>query len=240
MQPIKAKHTVVATITFMSKQRILVCPICGETQSESSLCTACGVSLVKDELLIAEGGIGPWWVRDESLPHKPGMTYDHLADLAKRGKIERHTLLRGPTTRQLWMVARRVAGIAHLLERCHDCGAHVSKKDRSCEECGAPFLAYRDRNNLGLDDSDPSQGEVNGMSSFLNDTMILNTTSKPLSMPERKSPEPTEPFEDGVGSPQFRAVQRRLESTLRAKRNLTVVVVVLVLIAIGLGFMAFK
>ena len=59
-------------------------------------------------------------------------------------------------------------------------------------------------------------------------------------MPERKSPEPTEPFEDGVGSPQFRAVQRRLESTLRAKRNLTVVVVVLVPIAIGLGFMAFK
>ena len=210
------------------------------TQPESSLCIGCGISLVKDELLIVEGGIGPWWVRDESLPHNPGMTYDHLADLAKRGKIERHTLLRGPTTRQLWMVARRVAGIAHLLERCHQCGAHVSPKDRSCSECNVPFLAYRDRNNLGLDESDPSQGEIDGMSSFLNDTMILNTTSKPLSMPERKSTEPGEPFKDGVGSPQFRAVQRRLESTLRAKRNLTVAVVVLVMIVIGMGFMTFK
>lgn len=224
----------------MSKQRILVCPICGETQPESSLCTSCGVSLVKDDLLIAEGGIGPWWVRDESLPHNPGMTYDHLAELARRGKLERHTLLRGPTTRQLWMVARRVAGIAHLLERCHECGAHVNPKDRSCSECNVPFLAYRDRNNLGLDESDPSQGAIDGMSSFLNDTMILNTSSKPLSMPERKSAEPTEPFEDGVGSPQFRAVQRRLESTLRAKRNLLVTVVLLVLVVIGLGFMAFK
>ncbi len=224
----------------MSKQRILVCPICGETQSESSLCTACGVSLVKDELLIAEGGIGPWWVRDETLPHNPGMTYDHLAHLAKCGKIERHTLLRGPTTRQLWMVARRVAGIAHLLKRCHDCGAHVSPKDRSCPECNVPFLAYRDRNNFGLDESDPSRGEIDGMSSFLNDTMILNTSSKPLSIPDRKSVEPTEPFEDGVGSPQFRAVQRRLESTLRAKRNLTVTVVLLILISMGLAIMAFK
>ncbi len=222
----------------MSKQRIVICPICGDAQNETSICVRCGTSLEKDSLLIAEGTIGPWWVREDDKSFHPGMTYDHLADLAKKGKIQRHSLLRGPTTRQLWTVARYVPGIAHLLERCHQCGEHVRIKERSCPKCNASFLAYRDRNNLGLDSSDPSQGEVDGMSSFLNDTMILNTTSEPLQMPTRRgSSESTE--EQGVGSPQFRAVQRRLEQTLRTTKILWIVIVVMGFLVLGLGYKAF-
>ena len=223
----------------MSKQRIVVCPICGGAQEESSLCVSCGISLEKDSLLIAEGAFGPWWVRADDKPHHPGMTYDLLANLARKGKIERHTLLRGPTTRQLWMTARKVPGIAHLLERCHNCGEHVEKKDRSCSKCNASFLAYRDRNNLGLDCSEPTEGEVDGMSAFLNDTMIMNTTSTPLQMPTKRGPQATTEEETGVGSPQFRAVQRRLEETIRTTKVLKIVIVILVFFILGLGYMTF-
>ena len=230
-----AKKIVTMFGRVMSKQRILVCPICGETQPESSVCLVCGTALNKEGLLLAEGAIGPWWVRNDKFPHNPGMTYDHLAELIRKGEIERHTLLRGPTTRQLWQVARRVPGVAHLLERCYSCGEHVSIKDRSCPKCNVPFLAYRDRNNLGLDDSEPSEGEIDGMSSFLNDTMILNTTSTPLTVPQRKrSADGATGEGGGVGTPEFRALQRQLEATLRTKRNLTIALVISLLILLVL------
>ena len=98
-----------------------------------------------------------------------------------------------------------------------------------------PFLAYRDRNNLGLDDSEPSEGEIDGMSSFLNDTMILNTTSTPLTVPQRKhSADGATGEGGGVGTPEFRALQRQLEATLRTKRNLTIALVISLLILLVL------
>ena len=219
----------------MAKQRILVCPICGETQQETSTCCACQTALDGEGLLMAEGSIGPWWIRDKQHPFRPGMTYDHIAELAHKGEIERHTLVRGPTTRQLWTVARHVAGIAHLLGRCHRCDAHVDGIDRSCNACNAPFLVYRDRNNLGLDGSEPSKGAVIGLSSFLTDSSIQDTKSIPLRMPLSGNHHHT-PAEDRIGSPQFRSVQRKLEQSKRTSR---ILVVALLISVIGLAIVAF-
>ncbi len=211
------------TIQFniMAKQRILVCPVCGETQQETSVCKSCDNSLDADGLLHAEGSIGPWWVRDKDRPFAPGMSYDHLADMIKRGEVERHTIIRGPTTRQLWKVGRRVAGIAHLLGRCHQCGEHVEPKARQCDSCQVQFLAYRDRNNFGVDVSLPTPGSVDGMSSFLSDTVILDTQSSPLTMPKRASASNDEDSEY-IGSPQFNALHRRVEQGSRTIRILAV------------------
>ena len=215
----------------MTKQKILVCPICGETQRETSVCRSCETPLDPNGLLHAEGAVGPWWVRDTDHPFSPGMTYDHIAAMARKGKFERHSLLRGPTTRQLWTVARHVPGIAHILGRCHKCDAHVKSKTRSCPECNTPFLAYRDRNNLGLDNSDPSEGEVEGMSSFLNDTSILDTLSAPLTIPTPTKSE-SKGSDDSVGSPQFRSIQRRVE---QSKRTVQILAVSLVTCIIALA-----
>ena len=76
----------------MAKQRILVCPVCGETQEETSICRLCKNALDADGLLCAEGSIGPWWVRDKKHPFAPGMTYDHLVALVNTGEVERHTI----------------------------------------------------------------------------------------------------------------------------------------------------
>jgi hypothetical protein len=205
----------------MAKQRILVCPICGETQQETSVCKVCSSSLDADGLLHAEGSIGPWWARDQQSPFSPGMTYDHIAELARRGDIERHTILRGPTTRQLWKVARRVPGIAHILGRCHNCGEHVDPHARACDACNVPFLTFRDRNNFGVDVTVPSEGKFDGMSSFLSDTSILDTQSTPLTLPTR-SEESKHAVEEGIGSPQFHALQRKLRQGGRTIKMLSI------------------
>ena len=226
--------------TIMAKQRILVCPICGETQPETKVCRVCSTLLEPDGLLLAEGGFGPWWVRNEELLFRPGITFEQLADLAKNGKIDLQTIVRGPTTRQLWKVARRVQGIAHLLGRCHRCGEHVQPTDLACSACESPFLKYTDRNNLGLELGMPSKGKPNGMSSFLSDAEIMDTQSTPLMLPkvERQQPagDDAQAGPESVGSPQFRAMQRQLEKAKRKILVLSISFVVWVLVGAGLLF----
>ena len=157
------------------------------------------------------------------------MTYDILIRKVRDGVIQNYTLLRGPTTRQLWKVANRVPGIAHLLGRCHACREHIDPKSLSCTSCGVAFGGYRDRNNLGLDKGDPPKVEVEGVSSFIGDTALYDTTSEPIQLyssdidtsdvPETFTPEQNN---DGPGTPAFRSLQRRLEAVQRTKRILIV------------------
>ena len=223
--------------TIMAKHRILICPICGDTQPETNVCRVCSTFLDPEGLLLAEGEIGPWWIRNEDLPFRPGKTYEYMVDLVKKGEIDLLTIMRSPTTRQLWKVARRVKGIAHLLGRCHKCRFHVEPSSIACDECNEPFLKYTDRNKLGLEQGEPIKGEPAGMSSFLSDEDIMNTSSTPLTLPtisREQHPKAQSESEDvdSIGSPQFRAVQRKLE---QSKRNNIILTVALVLSLIAIG-----
>jgi len=231
--------------TIMAKQRILVCPICGETQPEIKACRVCKTLLNSGGLLLAEGRMGPWWVRNEDLTFRPGITYDNLSALALTGKITLQSIVRGPTTRQLWKVARRVKGLSHLLGRCHNCGEHVSPKDRACDSCDVQFLKYPDRNNMGLELGAPPKGETSGISSFLSDESIFDTQSTPLTLPSKSESQKAtgneslkEASEESVGSPQFRALQRRLEQGKRRVLTLTISLII-ALILIGISFFKF-
>jgi hypothetical protein len=215
----------------MAKQRILVCPVCGETQPETNVCDVCKTLLEKEGLLLAEGAIGPWWIRNEELPFRPGITYEQVVDLAKSGKIQLHTLMRGPTTRQLWKIARRVRGVAHLLGRCHNCGEHVDSTARRCDSCEAEFLAFRDRNNLGLDIACPTQGSIDGLSSFLSDEAILETQSTPIVLPQVPESQ-VDSADDSVGSPQFHSLQRKVQHGVRKVKILSACLVACTLLLI--------
>jgi hypothetical protein len=94
--------------------------------------------------------MGPWFLRDAAHPFRPGMSYDTLRDLIKRGRINRMTILRGPTTRQFWSFAGRTPSIANLLGVCHNCQSEVSPDAFSCAGCGAVFSPETDRQHLGL------------------------------------------------------------------------------------------
>ncbi len=133
------------------KSKLILCPYCGNTQTEPlDRCTACGGFFDSLSIKVTQQAMGPWFIRDRENPFRPGCTYEVLAQQIEKGRITANTIIRGPTTRQFWSVARNVPGVAHLVGYCHECGAHVEPTDDVCGKCGAIFFAPRLRDQLGL------------------------------------------------------------------------------------------
>lgn len=136
----------------MAKTKILICPYCGQTQPQAESCRNCGGFFEPLSRQATHNAMGPWFVREADQPFQPGCSYETLLRLIERGKVDKYTIVRGPTTKQFWTVAKRVPGLAHLLGYCHNCDASVDPEDHGCHLCGVPFGAYLDRNYMGLPD----------------------------------------------------------------------------------------
>jgi hypothetical protein len=134
----------------MSDARVLICPYCGQAQPSGERCRACGGFFEPLSRQASHNAMGPWFVRDPRRPFQPGCSYETLVRLIERRTVNKTSIIRGPTTRQFWTVARRVPGVSHLLGYCHHCDASVDPGDHGCHACGAAFGAYLDRNDLGL------------------------------------------------------------------------------------------
>ncbi len=127
-----------------------VCPYCGGRTSAMARCDQCRGPLDPLSRQATQNTMGPWFIRDEGHPFRPGCSYSTLAQLVQRGKVTMETVLRGPTTRQFWTPLRRVPGVAHLLGVCHSCQAATPVDAMGCGRCGASFVVEEDRQNLGL------------------------------------------------------------------------------------------
>jgi len=137
---------------------VILCPYCGHVQSGAAEgCQSCGGSLTMLDRRATQTGMGPWFVRDQNQPFFPGFEYDVLKKKLTSAKIGPTTLLRGPTTHQLWAPARAVPGVAHLKGLCHNCGASANPKSSSCDKCGSPFPSPRHRDELGLPWASPAE-----------------------------------------------------------------------------------
>ena len=143
-----------------TKTKVLVCPYCGDAQAAGERCRVCGGLFEPLSRQASHNAMGPWFLRDERRPFQPGASYETIVKLVERGQINKYSILRGPTTKQFWTVARRVPGISHLLGYCHNCDASVSSEDHGCSSCGVPFGAYLDRNYLGLPEVKPLPWEA--------------------------------------------------------------------------------
>jgi len=127
-----------------------LCPYCGHVSGNPKRCRVCGGLFDPLSRQATQNTMGPWFVRDESSPHLPGCSYETLRKLVLRGKVGRASIIRGPTTRQFWVIATRVPGVAHLLGECHSCHAPTSAQATSCPSCGARFVVSPDRQQMGL------------------------------------------------------------------------------------------
>ena len=134
----------------MAKVKLLICPYCGQTQPEVERCRGCGGLLEPLSRQATHNAMGPWYVRDPDRPHQPGCSYETLVKLVEREQIAKHTIIRGPTTRQFWTPAKRTPSVANLLGRCHNCAVAVRPTSLSCPSCGAGFDPEPDRQYLGL------------------------------------------------------------------------------------------
>lgn len=134
----------------MTDAKALICPYCGVLQRSADACAACGTPIDAETRRRTLARMGPWFLRSETQPFMPGCSWEQLSEFVRAGIVTRDSVLRGPTTRQLWTLARRTPGVAHLLGVCHACQRKVDPTSEACPACRASFGAPLDRNALGI------------------------------------------------------------------------------------------
>lgn len=139
--------------------RSIVCPYCGSVTPDTGRCGSCAGRYDPLSRQATQNQMGPWVIRDERVPFRPGCTYDTLVRLIDQGKVTTETVLRGPSTRQFWMLARHTPGVAQRLGVCHNCQTPVKPDAFACPACHAPFTIERDRQHLGLGPARPLPGQ---------------------------------------------------------------------------------
>jgi hypothetical protein len=79
--------------------------------------------------------VGPWYVMQSRNPSAPGMKCSTLLALIRKGQITPRSVIRGPTTYQLWRFAARVKGISREFGLCYSCGGEVQRTSTFCARC---------------------------------------------------------------------------------------------------------
>ena len=142
------------------KLRRLICPFCGALTADCGRCDGCHARFDPLSRQASQNEMGPWFVRDGSMPFRPGCSYSTIRRLVESGGIELNSVMRGPSTRQFWMLAKHTPGVAQLLGVCHNCGGDVEADAFACRLCQEPFSADRDRQHMGLGPARPLPGRA--------------------------------------------------------------------------------
>lgn len=176
-----------------ANEKLVLCPYCGHAQYGGDRCEACAGLFEPLSRRATQLAMGPWQIRDKHNPFRPGCCYDVLKKMAAAGKIKSTTVMRGPTTRQFWSIARNVPGVAHLIGYCHACGTRVQAGVPACPSCDAPFIEPRERNALGLifkDDNEARRGQEALDAELRGEPALQRTVPGPT---KRTPPRPAQP-----------------------------------------------
>ncbi len=176
------------------KLRSLICPFCGGLTPDSGCCDQCTARFDPLSRQASQNEMGPWFLRDTSMPHRPGCNYSTIKRLVETGGIQPNSVLRGPSTHQFWMLAKHTPGVSHLLGFCHNCGKTVEVGAFACNGCHEPFSADRDRQHLGLGPSRPLPGQAR--------VEVLALHAEPPAGAEQVSGPAVLPLESGNGNDQ--------------------------------------
>lgn len=79
--------------------------------------------------------IGPWYVLQTRNPAAPGMKFSTLLALVVKGQVTPKSVVRGPTTHQLWRFAAHVRGLSREFGICYSCGEALEKTATICPHC---------------------------------------------------------------------------------------------------------
>jgi hypothetical protein len=117
-----------------------VCPFCGTVREQDhdhpqAACPKCTMSDSPQTRQATKARIGPWFVRQTRNPAAPGMKFETLLSLVKRGQVASHSVVRGPTTHQLWRFAANVKGLSREFGLCYSCAAAIERTTNLCPHC---------------------------------------------------------------------------------------------------------
>lgn len=119
--------------TLSSKR---VCPFCGhQTTHGNEPCPRCTMEDSPATRQATKTRIGPWYVLQSRNPAAPGMKYATLLALINKGHVTPRSIVRGPTTHQMWRYAAHVRGISREFGLCFSCGGAIDRGSAICQHC---------------------------------------------------------------------------------------------------------
>ena len=119
----------------------VVCPFCGSVNDrpahdyDNTACPRCAMADTPATRQATRARLGPWFVRQNRNPAAPGMKFDTLMALVKRGQVTGQSVVRGPTTNQFWRFAAQVKGLSREFGLCYNCATPVDKAATICPQC---------------------------------------------------------------------------------------------------------
>jgi len=113
-----------------------VCPFCGSiNESEQGVCPRCTMENSPASRKATKSRIGPWYVLQTRNPAAPGMKFETLLNFARKGRVKPKSIVRGPTTHQLWKFAAQVKGLSREFGVCYSCGGSIEANASLCPQC---------------------------------------------------------------------------------------------------------
>jgi hypothetical protein len=113
-----------------------VCPFCGVVNSAGEgMCPRCSMENTPAARKATKARIGPWYVYQHRNPAAPGMKFETLLTFVRKGKVKARSIVRGPTTGQLWRFAAHVKGVSREFGVCYSCGAAIETTANICPQC---------------------------------------------------------------------------------------------------------
>jgi hypothetical protein len=135
-EPISLGSLVDAQQTRESLEGKNVCPYCGAiNESPAGPCPNCSLENTPAGRKATKSRIGPWYVLQRRNPAAPGMKYDMLLNFVRKGRVKPRTVVRGPTTHQLWRFAAHVKGLSREFGLCYSCGGKIEPSSTVCPQC---------------------------------------------------------------------------------------------------------
>ena len=113
-----------------------VCPFCGSVnETMEGPCPQCTMGNTAETRKATKSRIGPWYVLQSRNPAAPGMKYQTLLGFVRKGRVKARSIVRGPTTHQLWRFACQVKGLSREFGVCYSCGGAVERDAQLCPQC---------------------------------------------------------------------------------------------------------
>lgn len=113
-----------------------VCPFCGAVREHpDGVCPRCTMESTPATRQATKSRIGPWYVLQTRNPAAPGMKFETLLSFVQKGRVKPRSIVRGPTTHQLWRFAAHVKGLSREFGICYGCGESITPKAAVCPHC---------------------------------------------------------------------------------------------------------
>ncbi|MDB5173676.1 MAG: hypothetical protein JWN51_2449 [Phycisphaerales bacterium] len=113
-----------------------VCPFCGSINDGTSpTCPRCTMENTPAARKATKPRIGPWYVLQSRNPAAPGMKWETLLAFVRKGRVKPQSIVRGPTTHQLWRFAAHVKGLSREFGICYSCGGAIGHTITVCPQC---------------------------------------------------------------------------------------------------------